>query len=96
MGSPNPQAEHPLRPIVSSHGSVTYRVAKVFTKILKPLIGKSPHHVHSTQDFVEQANKLTLMAGQCLSFYDVTALFTSVQADPALGTIKDLLEKIVL
>ena len=31
-----------LRPIVSSHGSVTYGVAKVLTKILKPLVGKSP------------------------------------------------------
>ena len=65
-----------LRPIVSSCGSVTYGVAKVLTKILKPLEGKSSLHVHSTQDFVEQANKVTLMPGQCLSSYDVTALFT--------------------
>ena len=28
-----------------------------------------------------------------LSSYDVSALFTSVPVDPALGTIKDLLEK---
>ena len=32
-----------LRPIVSSRGLVTYGVAKVLTKILKPLVGKSPH-----------------------------------------------------
>ena len=30
-----------LRPIVSSRGSVTYKVAKVLAKILKPLVGKS-------------------------------------------------------
>ena len=83
----------PVRPIVSSHGSCTYGVAKVFTKILKPLVGKSPHHVHSTQDFVEQANKVTLILGECLSSYDVTALFTAVPVDPALGIIKDLLKK---
>ena len=29
----------PLRPIVSSRGSVTYGVAKVLTKVLKPLVG---------------------------------------------------------
>ena len=46
----------PLRPIMSRHQSVTYGVAKVLTKILKALVGKSPHHIHSTQDFVEQAN----------------------------------------
>ena len=32
----------PLRPIVSSCGSVTYGVAKELAKILKPLVGKSP------------------------------------------------------
>ena len=83
----------PLRPIVSSHGSVTYGVAKVLAKIFKPLVGVSCHHVHSAQDFTEQANKVTLMPGECLSSYDVTALFTSVQVDPSLGIIKDLLEK---
>ena len=38
----------PLRPIVSSCGSVTYGVAKELAKILKPLVGKSPHHINST------------------------------------------------
>ena len=31
-----------LRPIVSGRGSVTYGVAKVLSKVLKPLVGKSP------------------------------------------------------
>ena len=43
-----------LRPIVPSRGLVTYGVAKVLTKILKPLVGK----YLSTQDSVEQANKV--------------------------------------
>ena len=33
------------------------------------------------------------MPEKCLSSYDVTALFTSVIIDPALGILKDLLEK---
>ena len=33
------------------------------------------------------------MPGECLSSYDVTALFTAIPVDPALGIIKDLLEK---
>ena len=36
---------------------------------------------------------ITLMPGECLSSYDVTALFTSAPVDPALGIIKDLLEE---
>ena len=83
----------PLRPIVSSCGSLTYGVAKELIKILKPLVGKSPHHMNSTHDFVEQVKQFTLAPGECLSSYDVSALFTSVPVDPALGVIKDLLEK---
>ena len=83
----------PLRPIVSSCGSVTYGVAKELAKILKPLVGKSPHHINSTQDFIEQAKHFKLEAGECLSSYDVSALFTSVPIDPALNIIKDLLVK---
>ena len=82
-----------LRPIVSSCGSVTYGVAKDLNKILKPLVGKSPHHINSTHDFVEQVKHITLAPGKCLSKYDVSALFTSVPLDPALKVIKDLLEK---
>ena len=78
---------------MSSRGSATYGVAKVLTKILKPLFGKSPHHIHSSQDFVEQTNKVTLQPWECLNSYNVTALFTLVPIEPALGIIKDLLEQ---
>ena len=83
----------PLRPIVSSCGSVTYGVAKELAKILKPLVGKSPHHITRNQDFVEQVRHIKLEPGECLSSYDVSALFTSVPIDPALNIIKDLLDK---
>ena len=78
---------------MSSCGSVTYGVAKELAKILKPLVGKSPHHINSTQDFVEQARQFKLEPGECLSSYDVSALFTSVPIDPSLNIIKDLLDK---
>ena len=80
--------------IVSTRGSITYGVAKVLIKMLKSLVDRSPHHIHSTQDLVEQASKVTLLSGECLSSYDVTVLFTSVPVGPALGIIKDLLEKL--
>ena len=83
----------PLRPIVSSCGSVTYGVAKELAKILKPLVGKSPYHINSTQEFVEQVKHIILAPGECLSSYDVSTLFTSVPVDPAINIIKDLLEK---
>ena len=40
--------EMPLRPIVSSIGTVTYQTSKEVARILKPLVGRSPHHVKNT------------------------------------------------
>ena len=68
-------------------------INKELTKILKPLVGKSQCHINSTHDFVEQVKHINLAHGECLSSYDVPALFTPVPVDPALKVIKDLLEK---
>ena len=46
------------------------------TKIPNSLVGKSPHHINSIQDFVEQVKHITLAPGECLSSHDVSALFT--------------------
>ena len=83
----------PLRPIVSSCGSVTYGVAKELAKILKTFSWQfpTPHQQHP--DFIEQAKQFKLEPGECLSSYDVSALFTSVPIGPALKIIKDLLDK---
>ena len=62
-------------------------------KVLKSLVVKSPHHIQSTNDFVNRAKGVTLQLGECLTVYDITALFTSVPIDPALNIIKDLLQK---
>ena len=42
---------------------------------------------------MEQVRHITLAPGECLSSYDVSALFTSVPIDPTLKIIKDLLVK---
>ena len=57
------------------------------------MVGKSPHHINSTQEFVEQVKHIKLTPVECFSSYDVSALFTWVVVDPALRAIKDLLEK---
>ena len=87
------KTSNPLRPIVSSRGLVTCMFVKVLSKVLKPLVGKFPHHIQSTSDFVNRAKGLTLQQGECLTSYDVTSLFTSVPIHPTLNIIKHLLEK---
>ena len=68
-------------------------MAKELSKVLKPLVGKPPHHIYSTQDFVEQVKSVTLLPRECLSTHDVSALITSVPVDPAISIIKGLLVK---
>ena len=50
----------PLRPIVSSIGSVTYGVAKELSRILKPLVGNSIYHVNNSKEFAEEIRNIKL------------------------------------
>ena len=83
----------PLRPIVSSIGAVTYQTAKELSKILKPLVGKSPHHVHNNEDFLQHLQGIQLGPDEVIISYDVKALFTLVPIQPALTIIKKFLEE---
>ena len=82
----------PLRPIVSSRGSVSHNTSKELARILKPLAGRSTFSVQNTMDFVEQVKNIKLQPHECIVSYDVKALFTSVPIKPAINIIKQLLE----
>ena len=82
----------PLRPIVSSRGSINYEVAKELSRILRPLVGKSPHHIKNTGDFVQQVRGIKLQPTECITSYDVSALFTSVPIESAITIIRNKLE----
>ena len=81
-----------LRPIVSSRGSINYEVAKELSRILRPLVGSSPHHIKNTGDFGQQLKGITLQANENIVSYDVSALFTSVPIDPVINIIRRKLE----
>ena len=83
----------PLRPIVSSIGSVSYATSKELPRILKPLVGRSSYHVHNNQDLLEDFKNQKLDKDECLMSFDVKALFTSVPVQPALKIIQKLLEE---
>ena len=83
----------PLRPIVSNIGTITYQTSKEVASILKSLVGRSPHHVKNTQDFIDQIKGIHLGKDQCMMSYDVKALFTSVPITKAITIIKQLLEE---
>ena len=82
----------PLRPIVSSTGTVSYNTAKELARILKPLVGMSTHHLQNTKDFIQQLKEVKLQQDETIISYDVKALFTSVPIQPVLNIIKNKLE----
>ena len=82
----------PLRPIVSSRGAVSYNIAKELPSIFKPLAGRTIYSVHNTQDFADQMKTIKLLPDECITSYDVKALFTSVPIEPAIKIIKQHLE----
>ena len=84
--------ETPLRPIVFSMGSVSHATSKELARTLKPLVGRSPYHIHNNQDLLEDLKSLKLEKDECLMSFDVQALFTSVPIQPAIQIIKKLLE----
>ena len=83
----------PLRPIVSSIGSVTYGVAKELSRILKPLVGNSSHHVNNSKEFAEEIRNIKLERGECITSFDVTTLYTSMPVAEAIEVIKRRLEQ---
>ena len=83
----------PLRPIVSSIGSVSYATSKELARILKPLVGRSSYHVHNNQDLLEDLRSQKVEEDECLMSFDVKALFTSVPVQPAIQIIQKLLEE---
>ena len=80
--------ETPLRPIVSSIRSATYETAKELSKILKPLVGRSIHHVKNNQEFIQSLQDIKIEEDECMMSFDVKSLFTSIPIQPTLNIIK--------
>ena len=80
-----------MRPIVSSCATITYNIARELARILKPLVGRSEHHVLNTKAFVDALSNIQLEEGEIIMSYDVSALFTSVPVDQALTLVSELL-----
>ena len=74
----------PLRPIVSTTGSVTYKLSKYIAAILKELNGTiSDSYISNTDDFLNKVRNVDLHNKTMVSF-DVGSLFTNVPLDDTM------------
>ena len=83
--------DRPLRPIVLSINSPTYNLAKMLSRILNPLVGKSCHSVQNSHHFVQMLHKFKLQLKDIMVSFDVVSLFTKVLIMEAVDIISDLL-----
>ena len=72
---------------------MTYGVAKEVARIIKPLVGSTEHHVNNSKELIEEIKKIKLEEGECITSYDVRALFTSVPVPSALDIINNKLQQ---
>ena len=87
------KVNNPLRPIVSSIGSVTYKLSKWLVKEISPLVGNiADSTVKNSQHFIEKAIKEPTNV-KLISF-DVTSLFTKVPIDLLLEYLKTEVTKL--
>ena len=67
-------------------------VAKEVARIIKPLVGATEYHVNNSVELTEEIKKMKLEEGECLTSYDVSALFTSIPISSALDIINNKLQ----
>ena len=81
----------PMRPIVSTIGSPSYKLAKELARILTPLTGNTPHAVKNSASFVDIIRKTQLHPEDRLISFDVSNLFTQVPIEEALRVVTEKL-----
>ncbi|XP_058816886.1 uncharacterized protein LOC131680184 [Topomyia yanbarensis] len=79
----------PLRPVVSTIGSATYRMAQYLSGILNNLVGKTEYHVRNSFDFAEEISKIRVPEGCVLYSLDVVSLYTNVPVDKVYEYVEE-------
>ena len=79
----------PLRPIVSTLGTVMYKTAKYITKILSPLVGSSPYDAGDSFQLAEKLKSLTVPPSHVMVSFDVVSMFTNIPIELVLQLIDE-------
>ena len=83
---------NPLRPIVSSTGSVSYQLSKYLASLLNPVLGTiSGSHITNSENFINKIINTNLERKIMISL-DVLSLFTNVPIDGIVEFLHDYLQ----
>ena len=73
---------------MSSTDSPTYGLAEELSSLLRPLIGKSKHHVRNSSDFASPVTHELLQTDEIMVSFDVVSLYTKVLIQLAINIAK--------
>ncbi|XP_042202209.1 uncharacterized protein LOC121852182, partial [Callorhinchus milii] len=82
----------PLRPIVSTINSPTYKLARFLSDTLLPFTGKTSSAVLNSTQLVSMVKDMVLSPDDILVSFDVVSLFTKVPVPDTLTIIEDLVQ----
>ena len=82
---------NPVRPIISSVGSVTYSLSKWLVELLNPLLGSiSESHIKNSTDLIDKLNKIPYHYNKFkLISFDVCSLFTKVPVNDLINFLSN-------
>ena len=80
----------PMRPVISTSGSATNKIAKLLDKLLKPLIPPR-FECKDTFEFVEKMNNRSIQSNnEYMCSFDVKSLFTMIPLDETIAICTDI------
>ena len=83
---------NPIRPIISSVGSVSYKLSKYLAKLLSPFVGTvSDSFILNSEDLTNKIKTLNLNYRYKLVSFDVKSLFTNVPLDDILNFLPEII-----
>lgn len=77
------------RPIVSDCNSATYNVSLYIDHFLGPLSTKHPSYLKDTYHFLEVVRRLVLPSNALLFTIDIESLYTNINTDLGLSTVRN-------
>lgn len=83
----------PLRPIVDSIGSVTYKLSKELVEIIKPLLGQTEQHCKNSKQLARELSNVTVESDEIFISHDVVSLFTKTPVDVTLNIVQERLRQ---
>jgi hypothetical protein len=85
---PQPDRMPEGRPIVSDCGSESYRISQYIDSFIRPISIKHPSYIKDTYDFVNKIRNQNIPSTAFLVTGDVTALYTNMQIDRTIDTVR--------